>query len=65
MLARFQRRLRRERMAELWRRLGLRPQDRVLDVGGLPFNWSLLPQSPRLVMLNIAIPTAPGPGWPW
>jgi methyltransferase family protein len=49
-------------MTELWRRLGLRPQDRVLDVGGLPFNWSLLPQSPRLVMLNIAIPTAPGPG---
>jgi Methyltransferase domain len=48
-------------MSELWNRLGLSPQDRVLDVGGLPFNWSLLPHRPRLVMLNIDPPGAGRP----
>jgi hypothetical protein len=54
-------------MSELWTRLGLSPGDRVLDVGGLPFNWSLLPRSPRLVMLNVALPStmAPGPPAAW
>ena len=67
LLARLQRRLRRERMSDLWARLGLQPEDRVLDVGGLPFNWSLLPRSPRLVMLNVALPStlAPGPPAAW
>jgi hypothetical protein len=51
-------------MSELWIRLGLQPDDRVLDVGGLPFNWSLLPKAPRLVMLNVALPNGPTPGPP-
>jgi Methyltransferase domain len=51
-------------MSELWNRLGLQPDDRVLDVGGLPFNWSLVPRSPRLVMLNVVLPNAPAPGPP-
>jgi hypothetical protein len=54
-------------MSQLWTRLGLTPDHRVLDVGGLPLNWSLLPQSPKLVMLNIARPadTSPGPRESW
>jgi hypothetical protein len=63
-LGRLQRRLRERRMSELWTRLGLRPNDRVLDVGGLPFNWSLLPGAPRLVMLNVALPEGPAQGPP-
>jgi hypothetical protein len=51
-------------MSELWNRLRLSPDDRVLDVGGLPFNWSLLPRRPRLVMLNIALPDRVGSGAP-
>jgi hypothetical protein len=58
--ARVQRRLRQRRMSQLWSRLGLGPEDRVLDVGGLPFNWSLLPSRPRLVMLNLAPPDGMG-----
>jgi hypothetical protein len=54
--------MRERRMSELWTRLGLGADDRVLDVGGLPFNWSLLPESPRLVMLNLDLPDGPGPG---
>jgi methyltransferase family protein len=51
-------------MSELWSRLDLSPQDRVLDVGGLPFNWSLLPRRPRLVMLNVVLPSAAASGPP-
>jgi hypothetical protein len=47
-------------MSELWERLGLTPETRVLDVGGLPFNWSLLGRVPRLVMLNIEVPGPTG-----
>ena len=63
----WQRRLRRGRMTDLWTRLGLTPDHRVLDVGGLPFNWSLLPQTPKLVMLNVArpadVPSGAGEAW--
>jgi hypothetical protein len=63
LLSGWQRGFRRRRMADLWRRLGLKTGDRVLDVGGLPFNWSLLSLSPQLVMLNVALPT-PGESGP-
>jgi hypothetical protein len=54
-------------MSDLWARLELEQEDRVLDVGGLPLNWSLLSRSPRLVMLNVALPSsvAPGPPAAW
>jgi SAM-dependent methyltransferase len=32
----------------------------VLDVGGTPFNWSLLDELPQLVMLNLRAPEARG-----
>jgi hypothetical protein len=63
-LAGFQRRLRQRRMSQLWSRLGLRPEDRVLDVGGLPFNWSLLPRTPRLILLNVSLPNENSGGSP-
>jgi Methyltransferase domain len=50
-------------MSDLWTRLGLSSHHRVLDVGGLPFNWSLLPERPRVVMLNLAVPDDAGGGW--
>jgi hypothetical protein len=64
LLSGWQRGLRRRRMDDLWGRLGLETGDRVLDVGGLPFNWSLLPSNPQLVMLNLALPATGEPGPP-
>lgn len=52
----FFRYFRSKRMRQFWIRLGLTVETRVLDIGGTPFNWSLLPDIPRLVMLNISPP---------
>ena len=45
-----------KRMRQFWHRFGLTPETLVLDIGGTPFNWSLLSDRPRLVMLNISPP---------
>ena len=44
---------RRKRMLRLVRLLGLTPATRVLDVGGTPDIWLLLPFQPRIVFLNL------------
>jgi SAM-dependent methyltransferase len=32
--------------------LGIRPETRILDIGGTPEYWSLLPERPRVTLLN-------------
>jgi len=49
----FQTFFRRRRMNRLWTELGLGPDTLVLDVGGGAFNWLLLPERPRLILLNL------------
>ena len=45
-----------KRMRQVWHRFRLTPETLVLDIGGTPFNWSLLSERPRLAMLNISPP---------
>lgn len=46
------RRFRRRRMSRFARELGITAATRVLDVGGTPECWELLPERPRVVLLN-------------
>jgi SAM-dependent methyltransferase len=43
---------RRRRMARFVRTMGIAPDTRVLDVGGTPDSWRLLPAPPRVTLLN-------------
>lgn len=43
-------------MERFWDEFGLTSETRVLDVGGSRFNWVLLPELPKLVMINITPP---------
>ena len=43
---------RRRRMARFVRTMGITPATRVLDVGGTPDSWQLLPAPPRGTLLN-------------
>lgn len=43
-------------MERLRRAMALTDATRVLDIGGTPFNWSLVGVRPRLVLLNIQPP---------
>lgn len=52
----FQRYFRTRRMQQFWRRFRVTSHTRVLDVGGAPFNWSLLSRRPRLYILNLDFP---------
>jgi hypothetical protein len=52
----FLRYFRTRRMRQFAEAFKLRPETRVLDVGGTPYNWSLLPFQPRLTILNITAP---------
>ena len=52
-------RFRSRRMREFQRLFGVSGQTRVLDVGGTPENWALLPVRPELVMLNLTAPEEP------
>ena len=52
----FSRLFRPKRMRQFWRRFVLTPGTRVLDVGRTWYNWSLLPDRPRLVLLNVLPP---------
>ena len=49
-------RFRRRRMKEFVGAVGLDGNDRVLDIGGTPWNWSFLRDHPPVVMVNVAIP---------
>ena len=51
-LARFSQRFRRRRMQRFAAALGITAETRVLDIGGTPDNWRLLPTRPKLVLLN-------------
>lgn len=42
-----------KRMQQVWEKFQLTPQTRVLDVGGSWFNWSLLPEQPDVIILNM------------
>ena len=44
---------RQRRMEEFYQRFGIRPETRVLDVGGREYNWSLAPFTPRVTILNL------------
>lgn len=52
----FLRYFRTKRMLEFGQHFRLTPETRILDVGGDPFNWSLLPFSPKLIFLNVYPP---------
>lgn len=54
----FQRYFRTKRMQKFWRRFRVTSHTRVLDVGGAPFNWSLLSHRPQLYILNLGLPDA-------
>jgi len=43
---------RRRRMQRFAREFGITPETRILDIGGTPDCWALLPASPRLTLLN-------------
>jgi len=47
------RHFRMRRMAKLSRLLNITENIRILDVGGTPANWSLLPIEPKVTMLNM------------
>jgi hypothetical protein len=52
MLAEFSQHFRRRRMQRFARELAITSDTRVLDIGGTPECWDLLPQRPRLTLLN-------------
>jgi hypothetical protein len=66
-LLRLQRRFRKKRMERFLERLEVGPDTLVLDLGGTPFNWSLVALSPRLVIVNIRLQgyTENLPGMRW
>jgi hypothetical protein len=45
-----------KRMRQFWQKFELRPQARVLDVGGTWYNWSFLSQQPDVTILNLNLP---------
>ena len=47
------RRFRTARMRRFVREFGIRADTRVLDIGGTPYNWALVPVRPRLTLLNM------------
>jgi hypothetical protein len=52
----FHRYFRTKRMRWFWQRFGLNPESRVLDVGGIAFNWMLLPCRCHVTFLNLSSP---------
>ena len=46
-------RFRRRRMQALARRFALTAETRILDIGGTPECWSLIPERPRVTLLNM------------
>jgi hypothetical protein len=46
----------------MWFTLDLHAETRVLDIGGTRSIWSLLPQQPQVVLLNLTAPGNPSAG---
>lgn len=55
--ARLLRPFRRRRMRRFAQEFRASPGLRVLDVGGSSFNWSFVPETPRLVLVNLRAPS--------
>jgi hypothetical protein len=53
LIERMMLRFRRRRMRLFLSLFPITPETRVLDVGGTPLNWSLIPVRPRLPILNM------------
>jgi hypothetical protein len=53
LIASLSRRFRRRRMQRFVRACRITAETRVLDIGGTPDNWQLIPVAPRLVLLNM------------
>lgn len=45
-----------KRMEQFSRYFGIDQNDHILDVGGTPFNWILLPVHPRVTLVNYHVP---------
>jgi Methyltransferase domain len=43
------------RMRTFQRMLGITDDTRIIDVGGTPFNWNLIDQTPRVTLLNLDV----------
>lgn len=54
-IAPFLRVFRMRRMRRFEQMFSVNPQTRILDVGGTPFNWDLLPCKPDVTLLNLDI----------
>jgi hypothetical protein len=52
-LFQFFRGFRKQRMERFFDRFQVRPETRVLDIGGREFNWTLLSFAPRVTILNL------------
>jgi len=52
----FLRFFRAKRMQIFQEKFDITPESRILDVGGTPFNWSLLPNQPNLYIINLSLP---------
>lgn len=52
---RFFKGFRKQRMRFFYRRLDIRPGTTVLDIGGREFNWTLMPFTPRVTILNLSV----------
>ena len=52
MLTEISRHFRRRRMERFAREMGITSATRVLDIGGTPECWALVPEPPRLTLLN-------------
>ena len=52
-------------MRAFCRELNVTPETRILDVGGYPFNWTLVPFRARVTLLNLAAPCDRAPGDVW
>ena len=52
-------------MRRFARELGITPETRVLDVGGTPDYWNMLPDPPRLTFLNMLYAREDLAGIPW
>jgi len=52
----FARLFRTRRMHKFQKLFGLVSKNHVLDVGGTPFNWSMLSERPKLTILNLSFP---------
>ena len=49
----FQLYFRPKRMLYFWQQFGLSSENKILDVGGDPFNWTFLPKCPHLSYVNL------------